>query len=54
MITPDGSDRAAFGRLDENVPPRAGASDDKHAGAPAVARVRAAPLRALAALAAAC
>ena len=33
MITPDGSDRAAFGRLDGNVPPRAGASDDQHAGA---------------------
>ena len=43
MITPDGSDRAAFGRLDENVPPRAGTSDDKHAGAPAVAA--AAPCR---------
>ena len=43
MITPDGSDRTAFGRLDENVPPRAGASDDKHAGAPAVAAAAAAP-----------
>ena len=37
MSTSDGSARAAFGPLDGNVPPRAGASDDKHAGAPAVA-----------------